>query len=249
MTANIMMTAELSPRNVNFVVPTHVAIIMDGNGRWAKNKNLKRLYGHKEGVSVVKKITIHCVKLKIEYLTLYTFSNENWLRPKKEVLSLMKLFVSTLNKEIDLLIKNNIRFSVIGNKSKLDFITKNKINDIEKLTNKNTGMNMILAISYGSRQEILTAINDIVVNEKSAITEDKFSEYLFTKGIRDPDLLIRTGKEKRISNFLLWQIAYAEIYFSDILWPDFTEHDLDSIILDFQKRERRYGKTSKQVIS
>ena len=222
---------------------------MDGNGRWAKNKNLSRLYGHKEGVSVVKKITTHCVQLKIKYLTLYTFSNENWLRPKKEVLSLMKLFVSTLNKEINLLIKNNIRFRVIGNKSKLDFITKNKINDIEKLTNKNTGMNMILAISYGSRQEILTAINNIVVNEKSAITEDKFSEYLFTKGIRDPDLLIRTGKEKRISNFLLWQIAYSEIYFSDILWPDFTEQDLDSIILDFQKRERRYGKTSQQVIS
>ena len=222
---------------------------MDGNGRWAKNKNLSRLYGHKEGVSVVKKITTHCVQLKIKYLTLYTFSNENWLRPKKEVLSLMKLFVSTLNKEINLLIKNNIRFRVIGNKSKLDFITKNKINDIEKLTNKNTGMNMILAISYGSRQEILTAINNIVVNEKSAISEDKFSEYLFTKGIRDPDLLIRTGKEKRISNFLLWQIAYSEIYFSDILWPDFTEQDLDSIILDFQKRERRYGKTSQQVIS
>jgi undecaprenyl diphosphate synthase len=225
-------------------VPSHIAIIMDGNGRWAKNKNLSRLYGHKEGVSVVKKISTHCVQLKIKYLTLYTFSNENWLRPKKEVLSLMKLFVSTLNKEINLLIKNNIRFRVIGNKSKLDFITKNKINDIEKLTNKNTGMNMILAISYGSRQEILTAINNIVVNEKSAITEDKFSEYLFTKGIRDPDLLIRTGKEKRISNFLLWQIAYAEIYFSDILWPDFTEQDLDSIILDFQKRERRYGKIS-----
>jgi undecaprenyl diphosphate synthase len=222
---------------------------MDGNGRWAKNKNLSRLYGHKEGVSVVKKITTHCVQLKVKYLTLYTFSNENWLRPKKEVLSLMKLFVSTLNKEINLLIKNNIRFRVIGNKSKLDFITKNKINEIEKLTNKNTGMNMILAISYGSRQEILTAINNIVVNEKSAITEDKFSEYLFTKGIRDPDLLIRTGKEKRISNFLLWQIAYSEIYFSDILWPDFTEQDLDSIILDFQKRERRYGKTSQQVIS
>jgi len=230
-------------------MPSHIAIIMDGNGRWAKNKNLKRLDGHKKGVSVVKKITTHCVKLKIEYLTLYTFSNENWFRPKKEVLSLMKLFVSTLNKEINLLIKNNIRFRVIGDKSKLDFITKNKINDIEKLTNKNTGMNMILAISYGSRQEILTAINNIIINEKSAIKEDKFSEYLFTNGIKDPDLLIRTGKEKRISNFLLWQIAYAEIYFSDILWPNFTEHDLDLIILDFQKRERRYGKTSQQVIS
>ena len=229
-------------------MPSHIAIIMDGNGRWAKNKNLSRLYGHKEGVSVVKKITTHCVQLKIKYLTLYTFSNENWLRPKKEVLSLMKLFVSTLNKEINLLIKNNIRFRVIGNKSKLDFITKNKINDIEKLTNKNTGMNMILAISYGSRQEILTAINNIVVNEKSAISEDKFSEYLFTKGIRDPDLLIRTGKEKRISNFLLWQIAYSEIYFTSTYWPLFNRQELFEAIREYQNRERRFGKVSEQLL-
>ena len=229
-------------------LPSHIAIIMDGNGRWAKKQKLKRLSGHKAGVSVVKKITSHCAKLKIEYLTLYTFSNENWFRPKQEVLSLMKLFVSTLNKEISLLIENNIKFRVIGDKSKLDFITKNKINEIEKLTSENTGMNMILAISYGSRQEILNAINNIIINEKSPIKEDKFSKYLFTSGIKDPDLLIRTGKEKRISNFLLWQIAYSEIYFSDILWPDFTEDDLDLIISDFQKRERRYGKTSKQLI-
>ena len=222
---------------------------MDGNGRWAKKNNLKRLAGHKEGVSVVKKITTHCVKLKVEYLTLYTFSNENWLRPELEVLSLMKLFVSTLNKEVNLLINNNIQFKVIGDKNKLDFITKNKIKEIEKLTNKNTGMNMILAISYGSRQEILGAVNNIIINENSAIGEEKFSKYLLTKGMKDPDLLIRTGKEKRISNFLLWQIAYSEIYFSDILWPDFTENDLDSIILDFKKRERRYGQTSQQIIS
>jgi undecaprenyl diphosphate synthase len=230
-------------------MPSHIAIIMDGNGRWAKDKKLKRLEGHREGVSVVKKITTHCVKLKIKYLTLYTFSNENWLRPKSEVLSLMKLFVSTLNKEIDLLIQNNIQFKVIGDRNKLDFITSKKIKDIEKLTIGNTGMNMILAISYGSRQEILNAVNQIIVNEKSTINQENFTKYLFTKDITDPDLLIRTGKEKRISNFLLWQIAYSEIYFSDILWPDFTEHDLDSIILDYKKRERRYGQTSQQIIN
>jgi undecaprenyl diphosphate synthase len=230
-------------------MPSHIAIIMDGNGRWAKDKKLKRLEGHREGVSVVKKITTHCVKLKIKYLTLYTFSNENWLRPKSEVLSLMKLFVSTLNKEIDLLIQNNIQFKVIGDRNKLDFITSKKIKDIEKLTIGNTGMNMILAISYGSRQEILNAVNQIIVNEKSTINQENFTKYLLTKAITDPDLLIRTGKEKRISNFLLWQIAYSEIYFSDILWPDFTERDLDSIILDYKKRERRYGQTSQQIIN
>ena len=230
-------------------MPSHIAIIMDGNGRWAKDKKLKRLEGHREGVSVVKKITTHCVKLKIKYLTLYTFSNENWLRPKSEVLSLMKLFVSTLNKEVDLLLQNNIQFKVIGDRNKLDFITNKKIKDIEKLTIGNTGMNMILAISYGSRQEILNAVNQIIVNEKSTINQENFTKYLLTKDITDPDLLIRTGKEKRISNFLLWQIAYSEIYFSDILWPDFTERDLDSIILDYKKRERRYGQTSQQIIN
>lgn len=230
-------------------MPSHIAIIMDGNGRWAKDKKLKRLEGHREGVSVVKKITTHCVKLKIKYLTLYTFSNENWLRPKSEVLSLMKLFVSTLNKEIDLLLQNNIQFKVIGDRNKLDFITNKKIKDIEKLTIRNTGMNMILAISYGSRQEILNAVNQIIINEKSTINQENFTKYLLTKDITDPDLLIRTGKEKRISNFLLWQIAYSEIYFSDILWPDFTERDLDSIILDYKKRERRYGQTSQQIIN
>ena len=230
-------------------MPSHIAIIMDGNGRWAKDKKLKRLEGHREGVSVVKKITTHCVKLKIKYLTLYTFSNENWLRPKSEVLSLMKLFVSTLNKEVDLLLQNNIQFKVIGDRNKLDFITNKKIKNIEKLTIGNTGMNMILAISYGSRQEILNAVNQIIVNEKSTINQENFTKYLLTKDITDPDLLIRTGKEKRISNFLLWQIAYSEIYFSDILWPDFTERDLDSIILDYKKRERRYGQTSQQIIN
>ena len=222
----------------------HIAIIMDGNGRWAKNKKLKRIEGHKEGVRVVKRITTHCVQLKIKHLTLYTFSNENWLRPKTEVSSLMKLFVSTLNTEIKLLLDNNIKFRVIGDKNRLDFITRKKITKVEYLTKKNTGMGMNLAMSYGGRQEILSAVNNIINNENSRIDEKKFEKYLLTKGIIDPDLLIRTGKEKRVSNFLLWQIAYSEIYFSDSLWPDFNENELNDILSDFQKRERRYGKTS-----
>ena len=220
---------------------------MDGNGRWAKKQELKRIEGHKEGVRVVKKITTHCVKLNIKHLTLYTFSNENWFRPKTEVSSLMKLFVTTLNKEIKLLLDNNIRFKVIGDKNKLDFITRKKITDVENLTSENTGMGMNLAMSYGGRQEIVSAVNSIISNKKSSIDENKFEKYLLTYGMGDPDLLIRTGKEKRVSNFLLWQIAYSEIYFSDSLWPDFNEKELDDIILDFETRERRYGKTSQQI--
>ena len=220
---------------------------MDGNGRWAKKQELKRIEGHKEGVRVVKKITTHCVKLNIKHLTLYTFSNENWFRPKTEVSSLMKLFVTTLNKEIKLLLDNYIRFKVIGDKNKLDFITRKKITDVENLTSENTGMGMNLAMSYGGRQEIVSAVNNIISDKKSNIDESEFQKYLLTYKMGDPDLLIRTGKEKRVSNFLLWQIAYSEFYFSDSLWPDFTEKELDDIISDFKTRERRYGKTSQQI--
>lgn len=217
---------------------------MDGNGRWAINKKLKRFDGHKAGVKAVKKITKHCVKIGIKCLTLYTFSNENWLRPQTEVKSLMKLFGSTLDKELELLINNNIIFKVIGDKSKLDFLTKKNINFVENQTKNNNGMKMILAMSYGGRQEILEAVNNIVDNKIKNINEQEFKKYLYTKDMQDPDLLIRPGREKRISNFFLWQIAYSEIYFSDILWPDFNEEDLDNIIVDFQNRERRYGKTN-----
>ena len=216
---------------------------MDGNGRWAINKKLKRFDGHKAGVKAVKKITKHCVKIGIKCLTLYTFSNENWLRPQTEVKSLMKLFGSTLDKELKLLINNNIIFKVIGDKSKLDFLTKKNIDFVENQTKNNTGMKMILAMSYGGRQEILQAVNNIVNNKIKNVNEQEFKKYLYTKDIPDPDLLIRPGREKRISNFFLWQIAYSEIYFSNILWPDFNEEHLDKIILDFQNRERRYGKT------
>ena len=217
---------------------------MDGNGRWAINKKLKRFDGHKAGVKAVKKITKHCVKIGIKCLTLYTFSNENWLRPQAEVKSLMKLFGSTLDKELKLLINNNIIFKVIGDKSKLDYLTKKNINFVEKQTKNNTGMKMILAMSYGGRQEVVAAVNNIVNDKIKNVNEQKFEKYLYTNGIQDPDLLIRPGREKRISNFFLWQIAYSEIYFSDVLWPDFNEEHLNNIILDFQDRERRYGKTN-----
>ena len=159
----------------------------------------------------------------------------------------MKLFTNTLNRELELILENNIRFKVIGNKKKLDFITKNKINEVENLSSKNTGMGMNLAISYGGRQEILSAVNNIISSGKTQIDEVEFEKYLYTKNIQHPDLLIRTGKERRISNFLLWQTAYSEIYFSNSLWPDFSEKELDNIIEDFQNRERRYGKTSQQI--
>ena len=231
--------------NKNF--PEHIAIIMDGNGRWAKEKSMERIDGHNKGVNTVKKITKYCTKLKIKHLTLYTFSNENWLRPKAEVSSLMNLFTKTLDRELKLILENNIRFRVIGDKKKLDFITRNKINEVESLTSENKGMGMNLAISYGGRQEIVSAVNNIISSGKTQIDEIEFEKYLYTKNIQHPDLLIRTGKEKRISNFLLWQTAYSEIYFSNSLWPDFSEEELDNIIEDFQNRERRYGKTSQQI--
>jgi len=220
---------------------------MDGNGRWAIDRKLKRIDGHKAGVKTVKKITRYCAKIGIKCLTLYTFSNENWLRPKAEVKLLMKLFVSTLDKELDLLVENNIIFKVIGDKSKLDFFTRKSINSVENLTKNNTGMQMVLAMSYGGRQEIISAVNDIINKNDKNINEKNFNKYLLTKDMRDPDLLVRPGKEKRISNFFLWQLAYSEIYFSDILWPDFNEEHLNDIIKDFQNRERRYGKTSNQI--
>ena len=231
--------------NKNF--PEHIAIIMDGNGRWAKEKSMERIDGHNKGVDTVKKITKYCAKLKVKHLTLYTFSNENWLRPQSEVSSLMNLFAKTLNRELELILENNIRFRVIGDKKKLDFITKNKINEVENLSSENTGMGMNLAISYGGRQEIVSAVNNIISSGKIQIDEIEFEKHLYTKNIQHPDLLIRTGKEKRISNFLLWQTAYSEIYFSNSLWPDFSEEELHNIIEDFQNRERRYGQTSQQI--
>ena len=221
--------------------PKHIAIIMDGNGRWAKEKGLSRLEGHKQGVNVVREIITYCSKINIKYLTLFTFSEENWNRPKKEVIGLMNLLVSSLKKETESLKKNNIKFSVIGDLKKIDIYTRSKINQTIEITESNDGLNLNLAISYGSRQEIIQAINQIIEENKSQISMDEFSDFLYTKKLPDPDLLIRTGKEKRISNFLLWQIPYTEIFFSNSFWPDFNENELNNILKEYTTIERRYG--------
>jgi len=218
---------------------------MDGNGRWASINKKNRIYGHKQGVETVKTITEACVKIGIKYLTLYTFSDENWKRPNKEVLALMKLLVTSLDKHLKLLLKNNIKLTVIGNMRKLDIITRNKLKKVMEKTRSHDGMVLNLAISYSGREEIVSAVNRIIEsNDIKKIDQKKFSEYLYTVNIPEPDLLIRTGKEYRISNFLLWQIAYTEIYFSNKFWPEFKEIDLNNAIYDYQKRDRRYGEIS-----
>ena len=214
---------------------------MDGNGRWAKEKGLSRLEGHKQGVNVVREIITYCSKINIKYLTLFTFSEENWKRPKKEVIGLMNLLVSSLKKETKSLKKNNIKFSVIGDLKKIDIYTRSKINQTIEITESNDGLNLNLAISYGSRQEIIKAVNQIIEENKSQISMEEFSDFLYTKKLPDPDLLIRTGKEKRISNFLLWQIPYTEIFFSNSFWPDFNENELNNILKEYTTIERRYG--------
>ena len=214
---------------------------MDGNGRWAKEKGLSRIEGHKQGVNVVREIITYCSKINVKYLTLFTFSEENWKRPKKEVIGLMNLLVSSLKKETESLKKNNIKFSVIGDLKKIDIYTRSKINQTIKITESNDGLNLNLEISYGSRQEIVQAINQIIKEKKNQISMDELPDFLYTKKLPDPDLLIRTGKEKRISNFLLWQIPYTEIFFSNSFWPDFNENELNNILKEFTTIERRYG--------
>ena len=223
-------------------VPKHIAIIMDGNGRWAKERGLPRIAGHREGINSVREITRICGEVGVKYLTLYTFSNENWNRPAKEVISLMKLFRKTLIDEINLILENDIKFKVIGDKTKLDILTRKKIDDLESKTKNNKNMQLILALSYGSRQEIITAVNNLLKKNKNKVNLDDFINSLFTKNIPDPDILIRTGFEKRISNFLLWQIAYSEIFFIDDYWPNFNKKILENIIKEYNLRERRYGK-------
>ncbi len=226
----------------NNKIPNHIAIVMDGNGRWAINKKLDRFKGHEKGVEVVKEITESCLNLGVNFLTLYTFSNENWNRPPSEVLSLMNLFRKTLVKEISLIKDNDIKFKVIGDKSKLDLLTRKKIDSLEKETKDNKKMQLTLALSYGSRQEIVLSINKLLKNKKNKISIEDFSNSLYTSKIPDPELLIRTGYEKRLSNFLLWQIAYSEIFFIDEYWPNFNKEMLKKIIGRYNLRERRYGK-------
>ena len=231
-------------------LPSHIAIIMDGNGRWANARGLPRIAGHREGVRTVRKITEICGKLGIQALTLYTFSSENWKRPVAEVGALMKLLVSSLRKEVSDLMKNNVRFTVIGDMNKFDQQIQNELKNAFQKTKNNSGLNLNLALNYGSRQEILYATRKLVEKvtlgeiEIKDISEDLFSQMLHTKDLSDPDLLIRTGGEFRISNFLLWQIAYTEIHITDLYWPEFDKQDLMNAIYDYQNRERRFGKIS-----
>ena len=220
---------------------------MDGNGRWAQKKDLKRIQGHKEGVKVVKEIVKHSVKLGIEYLTLYTLSKENFQRPVSEVLFLIRLFTKTLDDELNLLLDNNVKFNVIGDLTKIDKIALSKLKRVEKLTKNNSALILNLAISYSGRDEIVNSIKKISDSNYENIDEELVSNYLMTRRMPDPDLLIRTGGEYRISNFLLWQIAYTELYFTKILWPDFNYKDLDKAILNYTNRQRRFGKTSDQI--
>ena len=235
------------------IIPEHIAIIMDGNGRWAKKRGLPRIAGHRQGIKSVREITNICSDIGVKYLTLYTFSTENWNRPQKEVDALMMLLLSTIKNEIKDIHKNNLVLSTIGNTEVLPKNIKKEISNGIDLTSNNTGLNLILALNYGSRQEIILAVKNILEKnnndeiDSSMIDENLFSSFLSTKNIPDPDLLIRTGGELRISNFLLWQCAYTEIYLTDTFWPDFRKEKLIESITAFQKRERRFGKTSEQI--
>jgi undecaprenyl diphosphate synthase len=230
-------------------IPEHIAIIMDGNGRWARAKTLPRIAGHKQGVKVVRNITEICGELGVKYLTLYTFSEENWNRPQMEISALMKLLVSSLKKEVRDLNKNNVRFTVIGDVTKMDNFVQDELNEAIELTKNNDGLNLNLALSYGGRQEIITAFKRLYsqISSTEEITEKRFESQLYTSNIPDPDLLIRTGGEMRVSNFLLWQIAYTELHITNTFWPAFGRNELLIAIYDYQQRERRFGKISEQI--
>jgi len=234
-------------------IPTHIAIIMDGNGRWAKQRGTQRIFGHKNAIGAVRSTIEASAELGVKYLTLYAFSTENWSRPKAEVDALMGLLVNTINSETESLVKNNISLKTIGDKGSLPKNVQKKLDEIVEYTSKCTGLTVVLALSYSSRWEILNAVkrlsSDVLQNKVDLenIDDTLFGNYLTTSGIPDPDLMIRTSGEYRISNFLMWQLAYAELYFTSTLWPDFGKEDLYQAIIDFQKRERRFGKISEQL--
>ena len=228
-------------------IPQHIAIIMDGNGRWANEQGKERSYGHQAGVDTVRRITSECTRLGVKFLTLYTFSTENWNRPADEISALMGLVLSSLEDEI--FMKNNVRFSVIGDMKRLPDDVRQKLHETEEHTAKNDAMTMVVALSYSSRWEITEAVRQLVAEGARDINEDTISQHLQTNFMPDPDLLIRTGGEIRISNYLLWQIAYSELYFCDTYWPDFMEEDLHKAIESYQQRQRRFGKTEAQVES
>jgi undecaprenyl diphosphate synthase len=234
-------------------LPKHLAIIMDGNGRWAKQQGFLRAFGHENGTKSVKKTITTCAKLGIEYLTLYAFSTENWNRPKLEVEALMRILINSLKKELGTLQENNIKLNAIGNLDKLPKSAQKELLDVIDKTKDNTRLTLTLALSYGSREELVNTIKIISNKVKNniisidSIDDSIINEHLYTQNLPDVDLLIRTSGEHRISNFLLWQIAYAELYFTDVLWPDFKDQDLYGAIISYQKRERRFGKTSEQI--
>lgn len=234
-------------------LPQHIAIIMDGNGRWAKGRGKYRVFGHNKGVETVKEITETSASLGIKYLTLYAFSTENWSRPVREVNALMDILVRTIKKEMPTLMKNNIRLDAIGNLESLPVKCLANLNEAKEKTSNNTGMTLVLALSYSAKWDICEAVKRIALDVKSGsvkpeeINNELITKYLSTHGIPEPELLIRTSGELRISNFLLWEIAYSELYFTDVLWPDFSKEELFKAIIDYQNRERRFGKTSEQL--
>jgi len=235
-------------------MPKHLAIIMDGNGRWAEKKGKNRIQGHSHGVKAVQRVVEEAVQLTIEYLTLYAFSSENCGRPKEEIGLLMQLLVSTLKSEFEKLLKNRIKLNVIGNIQQLPKIVQRELQYVMEQTKNNSEMTLTLALSYGGREELANVLKQLVIKVKNNIISPEkidqsiINEHLYTQNLPDVDLLIRTSGEKRISNFLLWQIAYAELYFSKVLWPDFTKKHLHKALTNYQKRERRFGKTSKQLL-
>ncbi len=230
-------------------LPKHIAIIMDGNGRWAKSKGKLRVFGHKNGVTAVRDTVEAAAEIGIQFLTLYAFSTENWERPESEVNALMTLLVTAINKETKTLMDNNIKLSTIGDTNSLPSKAKKELLEAINKTKDNTRMTLILALSYSGRWDILNATKNLITDgiDPNVINEQVFQQYLTTKSVPEPELLIRTSGEYRISNFLLWQIAYSELYFTDTLWPDFRRIDLEKAILDYQNRERRFGKTTEQI--
>ena len=246
---NMSYKTQIQPNRI----PRHIAIIMDGNGRWAKRHGMARMFGHRQGVETVHRITEAAAELGIEYLTLYAFSTENWNRPKEEVDALMSLLVDTIAKETPTLMKNNVRLTTIGDLTRLPENAQQKFRACMEQTSVNTGLNLVIALSYSARWEIIQATRNIAMALQQGtilvedINEELITSFLTTKQMPDPDLLIRTSGELRISNFLLWQLAYAELYFTDCLWPEFTEEEFYCAIVDYQHRERRFGKTSEQV--
>ncbi len=244
-----ILKSKIDPKKV----PNHIAIIMDGNGRWAKSQGKDRIFGHQNAINAVTESVEGCAEIGVKFLTLYAFSTENWNRPKPEVTALMELLISTIHQEIETLNKNNIRLQAIGDLKSLPNNCYNELNQAIEETSKNSKMTLVLALSYSAKWEILEAIKNIMVDGKNNqvkpedVNEDLFRNYLSTKNIPDPELMIRTSGEYRISNFLLWQLAYAELKFLEKFWPDFNREDLFNAVIEFQGRERRFGKISEQL--